>query len=60
MLVAYRSKPEETKAMRSAFKAYDVDQNGRVSRAEFQKVLKKQGYSDAEVSCVALPISLAV
>ncbi|CBN76109.1 n/a [Ectocarpus siliculosus] len=49
MLVAYRSKPEETKAMRSAFKAYDVDQNGRVSRAEFQKVLKKQGYSDAEL-----------
>ncbi|CAM9417639.1 unnamed protein product [Ectocarpus sp. 6 AP-2014] len=49
MLVAYRSKPEETKSMRSAFKAYDVDQNGRVSRAEFQKVLKKQGYSDAEL-----------
>ncbi|CAM9531052.1 unnamed protein product [Ectocarpus sp. 12 AP-2014] len=49
MLVAYRSKPEETKAMRSAFKAYDVDQNGRVSRAEFQKVLKKQGYSDEEL-----------
>lgn len=49
MLVAYRSHPDETKAMRDAFKAYDVDQNGRVSRAEFQEVLKKQGYTDEEV-----------
>lgn len=49
MLVAYRSHPDETKAMRNAFTAYDVDRNGRVSRAEFQNVLKKQGYTDAEV-----------
>ena len=49
MLVAYRSHPDETKAMRDAFKAYDVDRNGRVSRAEFQNVLKKQGYTDSEV-----------
>lgn len=49
MLIAYRSHPDETKTMRDAFKAYDVDQNGRVSRAEFQEVLKKQGYSDEEV-----------
>lgn len=49
MLVAYRSHPDETKAMRDAFKAYDVDLNGRVSREEFQNVLKKQGYTDQEV-----------
>lgn len=54
MLVAYRSHPEEMKAMRNAFKAYDVDRNGRVSREEFLNVLKKQGYTDAEVGlCVA-------
>ena len=50
MLVAYRSHPDETKAMRNAFNAYDVDRNGRVARAEFQEVLKKQGYTDEEVS----------
>lgn len=50
MLVAYRSHPDETKAMRDAFKAYDVDLNGRVSREEFQNVLKKQGYTDEEVT----------
>lgn len=49
MLVAYRSHPDETKGMRDAFKAYDVDRNGRVSRAEFQNVLKKQGYTDSQV-----------
>ncbi|CAM9141805.1 unnamed protein product [Pylaiella littoralis] len=49
MLVAYRSHPDETKAMRDAFKAYDVDLNGRVSREEFQNVLKKQGYTNAEL-----------
>lgn len=49
MLVAYRSHPDETKAMRNAFKVYDVDLNGRVSREEFQNVLKKQGYTNAEV-----------
>ncbi|CAM9097325.1 unnamed protein product, partial [Hapterophycus canaliculatus] len=49
MLVAYRSHPDELKAMRNAFKAYDVDRNGRVSREEFLNVLKKQGYTDAEV-----------
>ncbi|CAM9116176.1 unnamed protein product [Scytosiphon promiscuus] len=49
MLVAYRSRPEEMKAMRNAFKAYDVDRNGRVSREEFLNVLKTQGYTDAEL-----------
>lgn len=49
MLVAYRSHPDETKAMRNAFNAYDVDHNGRVGRAEFQAVLKQQGYTDEEV-----------
>lgn len=55
MLVAYRSHPDETKAMRNAFNAYDVDHNGRVGRAEFQAVLKQQGYTDEEVRqrCVA-------
>lgn len=49
MLVAYRSHPDETKAMREAFKTYDVIQNGRVSRAEFLEVLKAQGYKNEEV-----------
>lgn len=49
MLVAYRSPPEQTKAMRHAFSTYDVDLNGRVSREEFQSVLKEQGYTDEEV-----------
>lgn len=49
MLVAYRSRPEETKAMRDAFKAYDMDQNGLVSREEFINVLRSQGYTDEEV-----------
>lgn len=49
MLVAYRSRPEETKAMRDAFKAYDIDQNGLVSREEFINVLRSQGYTDEEV-----------
>lgn len=49
MLVAYRSPPEQTKAMRHAFSTYDVDLNGRVSREEFQSVLKEQGYTDEEL-----------
>lgn len=49
MLVAYRSRPEETKAMRDAFLTYDVDLNGRIGRDEFQAVLKQQGYTDDEV-----------
>ncbi|CAM9316289.1 unnamed protein product, partial [Laminaria digitata] len=49
MLVAYRSHPDETKAMRNAFNAYDVDRNGRVARGEFQEVLKQQGYTDEEL-----------
>lgn len=49
MLVAYKSRPEETKAMRDAFKAYDIDQNGLVSREEFINVLRSQGYTDEEV-----------
>lgn len=57
MLVAYRSHPNETKAMRDAFKAYDVDRNGRVSRAEFQNVLKQQGYTDSEVRCCSYSCS---
>ena len=49
MLVAYKSRPEETKAMRDAFKAYDIDQNGYVGREEFMGVLRNQGYQDEEV-----------
>eukprot|EP00904_Undaria_pinnatifida_P000932 jgi/Undpi1/1083/HiC_scaffold_10.g04546.m1 len=49
MLVAYRSHPDETKAMRNAFNWYDVDRNGRVGRAEFQEVLKQQGYTNEEL-----------
>lgn len=49
MLVAYRSRPEDTKAMREAFKTYDIDQNGSVSRSEFEDVLRNEGYTDEEV-----------
>lgn len=55
MLVAYRSHPDETKAMRNAFNTYDVDHNGRVGRAEFQAVLKQQGYTDEEVRKRCIP-----
>lgn len=55
MLVAYRSHPDETKAMRNAFNWYDVDRNGRVGRAEFQEVLKQQGYTNEEVRTRRLP-----
>lgn len=59
MLVAYRSHPEEMRAMRNAFKAYDVDRNGRVSREEFLNVLKKQGYTDSEVGLFVLARSFS-